>query len=187
MDEHLTNGAQPGAETSPASGGTAAGSEGSNPSGDGSTLTLAEINDLLGKQYKDKATALKSLKDMSSMAGKAADLSGRKDDQEISTLKAEMEAIRLDSWFTKNPEHEPNRKILAALAKANNTTIEKAVELEEYQEISKRTSKPERRTVVDSKSRQQPSDTRNKDFEKAKKGEMDWGTFLRKNYIEKDA
>jgi len=187
MDEHLTYGAQPGDASTPSSGGTAAGSEGSDPSADGLSLTLAEINGLLGKQYKDKTTALKSLKDMSSMAGKAADLSGRRDDQEVSSLKAEIEAIKLESWFARNPEHESNRKILEALAKANSTSIEKAAELEEYQAITKPSSKPEKRTVVESRNRQQPSDTRDKDLEKAKKGDMDWGTFLRKNYIEKDA
>ena len=187
MDEHLTNGAQSDDASTPSADGTAAGSEGSNPSGDGSTLTLAEINDLLGKQYKDKATALKSLKDMSSMAGKAADLSGRKDDQEVSSLKAEIEAIKLESWFARNPEHEGNRKILEALAKANNTSIEKAAELEEYQALVKPTSKPEKRTVVDSKNRQPSTDTRDKDLDKAKKGELDWGAYLRKHYIEKDA
>lgn len=181
MDEHLTNGAQPGDAGTSSSGGAQAGSEGSNPSEDGSSLTLTEINQLLGKQYKDKTSALKSLKDMSSMAGKAADLGGRKEES-TGALEERMKALELDAYFARNPDHEANREILEALALKNNTTIQKAADLEVYKELSKRASKPEKRTVVESKNRQQTTSDRDKAFEQAR-STGDWGSFIVEHHM----
>lgn len=180
-EEHPTTDIQPDAESTPAAGGSEAGSPTVASSEDGGSLTLAEINQLLGKQYKDKETALKSLKDMSSQAGKVSDLQGRK--EEADTLKERLEALELDNFFARNPEHESNREILEALALKYKTTVPKAVELDAYQEFAKRVEKKEKRTtVMDSKNRQQSSNDRQKALEDAKKtGE--WGKFLIQHHV----
>lgn len=185
MTEIPTNGAQPDAVSTPAADGAEAGSAVSSPSEDGSTLTLAEINQMLGKQYKDKATALKSLQDMSSMAGRAADLMGRQNGEQPGNEEntKRIEALELDNFFARNPEHEANKTILEALAKANNISIQKATELEAYQDVVKRTAKSEKRTVVDSKPRQQsaaPDKAYTEDFAKAKQSgdPSAWGKLV---------
>jgi len=76
------------------------------------SLSFAEINELTGKDYKDKDSALKSIKDMSSMAGKAADLEGKlkkkeeslSPDEELSAVKEQLSQTQRDifSLTTRN-------------------------------------------------------------------------------------
>lgn len=177
-EEHPTESTQPSESNVSSEGGEEAVSQAPSDAQDGNNLTLAELNELLGKNFKDKATALKSLKDMSSQAGKSADLEGRV--KEFDALKQSVDEIKLDAWFARNPEHEANREILEALAHKHDTTIQEAVELEAYQELNKRAPKSEKRTsVMDSKKRQQSSDDRDKALEEAKKS-GNFGAFLAK-------
>lgn len=176
MVDTPTNDVQPGAENIPAAGGNEAGSQTPASTQDGQNLTLAEINELLGKQYPDKTTALKSLKDMSSFAGRAADQLGKQNDEAVSKLQKEIDAMKLDTFYARNPEHEANREILEALALKNNVTVEEATELDAYKEFAKGVKK-EKRTVVESNTRQQPSDDKKKAFEEAKKT-GDFGKYL---------
>lgn len=172
--EHLTSETQPSAESTPAVGGDEAGSQAPSSTEGGDNLTLAELNELLGKQYKDKATALKSLKDMNSMAGRAADQSGKKDVE----LAKRLEALEIENFYARNPEHEANREILEAFAVQHNISVKEAAELDVYKKFAKKGTSDQKRTVMDSKPRTQPvSSDRDKDFEEAKRtGE--WGKFL---------
>ena len=102
------------------------------------TLTLDEINAITGKTYKDKETALKSLKDMSSMAGKAADQMGRKPETVTDTER--IKALELDNFYARNPEHEANRDILEALADKNGVSVKEAIELPAYKSMLEKTA-----------------------------------------------
>ena len=132
------------------------------------SLTLAEINKLTGKDYKDKDSALKSIQDMSKQAGKASDLEGKlraaleqpaentpevKPDDEVDTLRKEVSTLKTDNFFAQNPNHAENRELLEALAKANNVSLTEAVDLPAYKGVMDRLSAPAKRTVAASNSR----------------------------------
>lgn len=78
-----------------------------NPSPE--SLTLEELNSILGKNFKDKATALKSVKDTYSYVGK------RKEDivKEVSGntegISKELKEIKENMFFEKNPNFAPYR------------------------------------------------------------------------------
>lgn len=75
-------------------------------------LTLKELNELTGKNYKDKTTALKSLKDTYSFVGK------RKEDiiKELGGANEgivnELKTIKDNMFYDKNPEYAPYRKVM---------------------------------------------------------------------------
>ena len=140
------------------------------------SLTLAEINELTGKDYKNRDSALKSITDMSKQAGKAADLEGKlrealeqpkedavaaTPDSEVESLKQTVVSLQEDSFFAQNPSHAENRDLLKALAKAENTSLIDAVNLPAYKNVmDKLESTPQQRTVAASNNRvAQPSNT----------------------------
>lgn len=158
--ENPTNNAQPDAVSTQAAGGNEAAS--TQDTSEVASLSLKEINEITGKQYKSKESALKSIRDMSKQAGKVADLEG----QLTATLtKSEIEAqtsariaeLETDNFFARNPQHEANRDLLTELAKANGVSVKEAVELEVYQKILERMTPAgatQKRTVMDSSTRQ---------------------------------
>lgn len=76
------------------------------------TLTLQELNGILGKNFKDKDTALKSVKDTYSYVGK------RREDiiKEVSSTNenvvSELKTIKDNMFYDKNPEYIPYRKVM---------------------------------------------------------------------------
>jgi len=96
-------------------------------------LTLAEINEITGMSYKSKEAALKSIKDMKSMAGKAADLSGKTVD--IAQLQTQIEELKESEFFARNTQHEANRDLLKTLAKGAGVSIQEATELPAYRSL----------------------------------------------------
>ena len=132
------------------------------PSAD--SLSLAEINDITGMSYKDKETALKSIKDLKSQAGKAADLegklknlptdnNGKTDDSAYNELKEQLNQLQNDNFYTKNPD--ANRDLVETIAKANGMSREEAMQTELYKNT---VAAPEKRTVASSNNRiAQPS------------------------------
>lgn len=81
------------------------------------SLTLAEVNAFLGKDFKDKETALKAVKDTFSYVGK------KKEDierdilasQDITKLSTELSSIRKDMFFKDNPQYAEHRKLIEKL------------------------------------------------------------------------
>lgn len=164
QEENPTEVPQVEAESTPAATGDEAVS-------DANSLTLEEINNLTGKQYKDKETALKSIKDMSSQAGKAADLEGKlkealesgteTPDDVVKKLRDELRATQEDVFFANNPEHKENRKILEGIAKAEGVSLADALNSDVYKEVfeAKKIAKESqsKRTIASSKNRQAPA------------------------------
>ena len=78
-------------------------------------MTLKEMNELLGKNFKDKATALKSVKDTYSYVGK------RKEDiiKEVggsnSEIANELKSIKDNMFFDKNPDYAPYKGLIAKM------------------------------------------------------------------------
>lgn len=97
------------------------------------SLTLTEINEITGMSYKTKEAALKSIKDMKSMAGKAADLSGKSDD--IAILKAQVEDLTEREFIARNPQVETNLEVLKLMAKGAGVTLQEAAELPQFKTL----------------------------------------------------
>lgn len=91
------------------------------------TLSLAELNQFLGKDFKDKETALKSLKDTQSFVGKRsedieaevraklAQGNGSGNAAEAPASKSEVRSLRNDLFFRDNPQYAPHRALIEKL------------------------------------------------------------------------
>ena len=155
--EHLTEETQADASQLNA----AAGDEAESVAPDSSatdSLTLEELNEITGKNYKDKDSALKSIKDMNSQAGKAANLEGQikaaKQDPEVSsdelaTLREELNQTKLEVFYSQNPD--ANRELLETIAKANGLSPQEAMNTDLYKNTVAK--EPEKRTVAASNNR----------------------------------
>lgn len=97
------------------------------------SLTLTEINEITGMSYKTKEAALKSIKDMKSMAGKAADLSGKPDD--IARLTAQVEELTEREFLARNPQAETNLEVLKLIAKGAGVSLQQAAELPQFKSL----------------------------------------------------
>lgn len=77
------------------------------------TLSLAELNSLLGKDFKDKATALKSVKDTYSYVGKKADAVAPA--QATPDLEAKVSSLETQVFYANNPEYKGHESIIKAM------------------------------------------------------------------------
>ena len=151
------------------------------------TLTLAEINKITGMSYKSKEAALKSIKDMQSMAGKAADLTGKSED--IATLKAQVEELTQREFLARNPEVETNLEVLKLMAKGAGVSLQEAAELPQFKSLMEAKAGTEavtRRTIASSNNRTVQS-TSDQEFnaqehagDATKMGEFVVNTFFKK-------
>ena len=125
-----------------ASGDTAVG--GQNPQE--STLTLSELRSVLGKDFKDKETALKSLKDTQSYVGKVGQLekelttlrnqpASAANTQDVSEVKAEIRKMKDELWFADNAAYKPHRTLVEKYAKAEGKTFSEIVESPEFKDV----------------------------------------------------
>lgn len=117
-------------------------------------LTLAELNASLGKNFPDKDTALKSLKDTFSYVGKRIE-DIRKEvvpDEKLTSMEQTIKKLETDMWFKDNPEHAPLRSMIEKMGKPQDvvntpeykTAFEKIKGYDEFQS---------KRTVLDSNPR----------------------------------
>lgn len=78
------------------------------------TLSLAEINSTLGKDFKDKATALKSLRDTQSYVGKKIDAVSPAPVID-NALKSEVDSLKKEVFYASHPELKGHETMLNAL------------------------------------------------------------------------
>lgn len=142
-----------GAQLTPADGGAAV---------DSSTLTLAEMNQYLGKDFKDKESALKAVKETFSYVGK------RKEDiaAEVralsapapqtspdSELKSQVQSLNDRLFFSENPEF----KGYEAIIKKMGSDPAEVIGSEEFKKVFEQgkvaTEVEQKRSVVSSSSR----------------------------------
>ena len=82
---------------------------------DSDALTLDQINEATGRNYKDIDTALKSLKDTRVEATKAGEYKKALDalaTGESSELAEQVKALREDNFYSKNPQYEGVRDLI---------------------------------------------------------------------------
>lgn len=96
------------------------------------SLSLAEMNAFLGKNFTDIETAKKAIKDTFNYVGKKAE-----PDEDLLKAKGYLTKEQLDNelFFRDNPDHASNKSILEALAKANNVSIQEAAKMDSYKKL----------------------------------------------------
>jgi hypothetical protein len=131
-DAHMTpSGEESAVSTKPADAGSA---ESPKPA---DALTLSEINAHLGKNFKDKDTALKALKDTFVYVGKkkediAKEISTEKSSaEETKKLANEVATLRKEMFYSKNPDHAANRALIEKLG----GNPEEVVNMPEYKAV----------------------------------------------------
>jgi hypothetical protein len=96
------------------------------------SMSLSEINSHLGKNFADKETALKALKDTFSYVGRKTE-----PDDELIKAKGYLTRAELENelFFRDNPGHAANKEILSAIASAKGTTLAEAAKTESYKKL----------------------------------------------------
>lgn len=93
------------------------------------TLSLAELNQILGKNFPDKAAALKSVKDTFSYVGrKAPEPQAPVADE---SWKTEVKSLKDDLFYSSNPDYKEYRSIISKMG-SDPTEV---VESEEFKSI----------------------------------------------------
>lgn len=80
------------------------------------TLSLAELNALLGKDFKDKATALKSVKDTYAYVGKKVDtVAPAAQVQTNPAIEAQLNSLKGEIFYANHPEYKGHEAIINAM------------------------------------------------------------------------
>lgn len=105
-------------------------------------LSLAELNQLLGRQFKDRDAALKSIQDTYKFATtRVNDIAGKMDETtkgELKRLNDTVETQNREMFYIQNPQYAPHRKLIDSLGKnpgevvTSDTFKETFVKLEEH-------------------------------------------------------
>jgi hypothetical protein len=150
-------------------------------------LTLGELNSRLGKDFKDKETALKALKDTFSFVGKRKEdiekevLARVSNNQSTESITKELAEMRKERFFDKNPDLAPFRQAYEKVggspeeffnSEAFKPLIEKAKGYDESQKL---------RTVLESNPRlasSKDSLTKANDLKKAGGRQEDYETLV---------
>lgn len=120
-------------------------------------LTLPELNQLLGRDFKSKDSALKSIGDTFKFATtRVADVTKvaeAKVDENYKKLAEGFEAQSREMFFLQHPEHAPNRKLIESLGSNPSDVVNSDV----YKEVSGKLSEHDKtvklKTVLESNPR----------------------------------
>jgi len=98
------------------------------------TLSLKELNEYLGKSFKDKDSALKSLKDTAAYVGRKKEDVEKAIDPERFISRDQYET---DMFYSKNPEYETSgmRTVIDAMAKAEGKRPSDIVQADNFKAI----------------------------------------------------
>jgi hypothetical protein len=99
---------------------------------DKDTLSLSEINSILGKQFPDKATALKALKDTQSYVGKKEE-DVAKDLREKGFLT--REELENELFYRDNPDYSAHKDTIEAIAKSKGISTKEAANSESFKNL----------------------------------------------------
>lgn len=96
-------------------------------------MSLKELNEYLGKNYPNKESALKSIKDTFSYVGKKIEKATDVDESKFIS----KEQYERDMFFSKNPDYDkPSVKtVLEAISKSQGLSIVDAAQTEAFKEV----------------------------------------------------
>lgn len=101
------------------------------------SVSLEELGDIMGTQYKDKETALKSVKDTKNFVGKAGQ--APKETPEVAKPEGDFiskSEFETEMFYKGNDEFTTNRELIDALALKNSQTPQEVVVSESYKTIA---------------------------------------------------
>lgn len=124
-------------------------------------MTLSELNEALGKSFKDKTSAIKSLKDTFSYVGKkVADIkkevvSDVKSNEATDKLAKELEEMRKERFYDKNPQYaDPSvRKLIERIGGSPSDVVNSEEFKTIFSKVSGYDESQKLRTVLESNPR----------------------------------
>lgn len=120
-------------------------------------LSLTELNSLLGREFKSKDSALKSIKDTFAFATtRVADIS--KDavaavGGEMKKLADTVEAQNKEMFYLQHPEYAPHRKLIDSLGKNPGEVVVSDIFKDTYGKLSEHEKTVKLKTVLESNPR----------------------------------
>ena len=154
-----------------------------------SSLTLDELNAILGKSFKTKESALKSLRETNAYVGKRKqEIENELKDtsnKEMDKLTKKLNTLEKENFYSKNPQYKEFEGLIEKLSLDADRT--KAVESEEFKSIfskiaAKDESQPQRSVLHSNPEISDNSTEYEKQFQKAQKT-GDWTEVLKKKGI----
>lgn len=121
-------------------------------------LTLAELNSTLGKDFKDKATALKSLRDTQSYVGKKIDAVVTAPVVD-NALKSEVDSLKEQVFYASHPELKGHESIIKAMGTNPAEVVEGDAFKTYYEKAKVADEVANQKSVVSSNSRLSQSKT----------------------------
>lgn len=140
-------------------------------------LSLAELNQLLGRKFDSKESALKSIKDTFSFATtRVTDIASKVDETtktELKRLSDTVEAQNKELFYTQNPKYAPHRKLIDSLGKVPGDVVNSDVFKETFTTLQAHGETVKLKTVLESNPRlaaSRDSMTKAADLKKASNG-----------------
>ncbi len=110
------------------------------------TFTLSELKSVLGKDFKDKDTALKSVKDTFNYVGRVGQLeeelkksqkqpTSAANATEVEGIKTELQKMKDELWFADNSAYKPHRQLVETFAKAKGKNFSEIVDSQEFKDV----------------------------------------------------
>lgn len=122
------------------------------------TLTLSEINALTGRNYKDKDTALKAVKETYSMVGKAGKIEKEyklmsEQLQEKESALGEIKQIKEQLFYSENPQYKPYKETISAMGGNPSEVVEKEAFKKIFADLSEFEKTKNAKSVLESNPR----------------------------------
>ena len=95
-------------------------------------LSLKELNSILGKNFTDKASAQKAIKDTFNYVGKKSEINEEELKAKGFVSRTEFEK---ELFYRDNPDHTKNQEILESLAKAKGISLREAAQSDSYKKL----------------------------------------------------
>lgn len=121
------------------------------------SLTLAELNELTGRQFKTKDSALKSIKDTFVFATtRVTDVRNQVEAQvatEMGKLRETVEAQNKEMFYVQNPQYAPHRKLIDSLGKNPGEVVNSDIFKDTYGKLAEHEKTVKLKTVLESNPR----------------------------------
>lgn len=117
------------------------------------TLSLAELNQHLGKDFKDKSTALKALADTQSYVGKKLEAANPAPAPADDSLKAEVQSLKEEAFYLANPQYKDMRDIIKTMGNNPSEVVELAAFKSVFEKVKVADEVTSKKSVVSSNAR----------------------------------
>jgi len=120
------------------------------------SISLADLNEKLGKEFKDVDSAVKSLKDTQSFVGKKIESAETKEDPAIQKQLDNLQSqLNNSNFYRENPQYdnEETRKLIVALGGKPEEVIERDVFKSTFEKTSAYDKSQESKSVLHNSSR----------------------------------